>query len=105
MKPKTVEAIYTGGNIWLFFGRLEDGNWFMADDNGSVRIVDADPMNDLDESLMEDWQLEHLIMDLFGNERIEFCDSIIAWLRANHDKHYMTDSEITAYEHWFREEM
>ena len=105
MKPKTVEAIYTGGNIWLFFGRLEDDNWFMADDNGSVRIVNADPMFDLDVSLMEDWQLEHLVKDLFDRERLDFCDGIIAWLRANPGKHYMTTEEVTAYEHWFREEM
>ena len=109
MKIKEVKAVYTGGNIWLFFGRLENGNWFMADDYGSVRIVNADPTADLDESLMEDWQLQHMVKDLFDRERQQFCSDMLDRLEqyeyGSDNNGGITSDEIKAYREYFREEI
>ena len=55
---KSANAVYTGGGIWVFYGELEDGNFFLTDNDGYVALVDSDP-SDFDESLYYDWQEEH----------------------------------------------
>lgn len=62
-KIKTAQAVYTGGGVWLFFGELENGNYFLTDDNGCTLILDETPEN-LDESLEVEWQETHTIEDI-----------------------------------------
>lgn len=107
-KIKTAYAIYTGGNIWLFHGTLEDGNWFLMDDVGIVLICDADPAEDFDESLMPDWQEKHGILELADNrqERIDFCNAVLDYLESHpENRGGMTDAEIDGYGQWFEDVM
>lgn len=94
-------AVYTGGNIWLFFGSLTDGNYFLTDDQGWTQILNADPSN-LDESTFEDWQLDHLVKELAGDERVEFCYSIIDYLLTHpEDGGGITTAELNSYRSFF----
>lgn len=105
MKIKTAMAEYTGGNIWLFHGRLEDGNYFLTDDNGSTEILDADPEN-FDESLYWEWQEAHMVKMLEGKERTAFADLLLDWLAKHPEgRNGFTDSEINAYRNYFQLEM
>ena len=98
-------AVYTGGNIWLFYGQLKNGNYFLTDDYGATLYLDADP-SDLDESTYTEWQDEHKIKELFGKERLDFCDALIAYLLKADSMHRggITDSELKGYKDYFKEE-
>lgn len=99
-------AIYTGGGIWLFLGETEEGNYFLMDDYGSVRILTEDPSEDLDESLMPEWQEERLVRDLDGRERIDFGNAVLDYLLSHPDcDGGMTEEEIERYRGWFEEEL
>ena len=102
---KNAYAVYTGGGIWLFYGELENGNYFLTDDYGATRILDANP-SDLDESLYEDWQQEHLVNDLEGQDRIDFCDKLLDWLETADQEHAggITERELDRYREYFKEE-
>lgn len=102
---KNAYAVYTGGNIWLFYGELQDGNYFLTDDFGATRILNADPA-DLDESLYEDWQQEHLVKDLDGGDRTDFCEDLIDWLKNADEENRggITDSELDGYRSYFKED-
>ena len=99
---KTAQAVYTGGNIWLFYGSLQNGNYFLTDDNGWTLILNADPSN-LDESTYCEWQDAHIIDELQHEERIKFCDQLLDWIYSNPDHDGgMTEHEIEVYRSWFR---
>ena len=103
---KEAFAVYTGGNIWLFYGKLKDGNWFLTDDYGSTLILDADP-SDLDESTYMEWQDEHKIKELSGKELEKFDDALLDKLLSypsNDYKHTggISNSEIDAYRKYFK---
>ena len=66
-----VTAVYTGGGIWLFYGKLKTGEYFLTDDNGCTMILDASP-EDLDESLYEEWQEDHFLR-VVGTRREELA--------------------------------
>lgn len=95
-----VNAVYTGGNIWLFHGQLEDGNYFLTDDFGATLILDANPSN-LDESTYQEWQDEHLVRELESEEREQFCSEMLNILETypygSEEKGGIIDSEIDAY--------
>jgi len=101
---KEAFAVYTGGNIWLFYGQLKNGNYFLTDDYGATRILNADP-SDLDESTYEEWQQEHLVKDLTGKELLEFDDALLDWLITAPQKNRggITDQEIEYYRNYFKE--
>ena len=95
-------AVYTGGNIWLFYGKLVNGDYFLTDDDGWTRILNADP-SDLEESTFEEWQQEHLVEDLSGSKRTLFCDKLLDWLLTHPDyRGGMTEVEIVSYRSYFK---
>ena len=102
-KIKKAEAVYTGGNIWLFYGELEDGNHFLTDDYGTTQILNADP-SDLDISLYEDWQQEHLVEEL-ADDRFAFCDQLLDYITEHIDdtdiSGGITEAEVNAYREFF----
>ena len=56
-------AIYSGGNIYLYYAELEDGNWLIGNDD-TLMIVDESPLKDektFEESGYNEWQLKHMI--------------------------------------------
>ena len=80
----SVTPNYTGGGIYVFDGRLEDGNFFMADSPYyDVRIVDADPLEEPYESDFPEWQEEHLVGDLEADDALDFMAEMLKWVMAN----------------------
>ena len=56
-------AVYSGGNIYLYYAELENKQWIMGNDEWLI-VVDTSPI--IDEQTFEDsgyceWQEEHLI--------------------------------------------
>ena len=69
-RPSNVKSEYTGGNIWVFWGSLGNGKYFMTDSaNEWIYIVDADPDSAEDLEAWEyDWQQEHIIDEFESDE-------------------------------------
>lgn len=101
---KEANAEYTGGNIWLFYGKTDDGNYFLTDDYGSTQILDAYPGDNWEDCTYYEWQLEHLVKELDGDELREFQKQIIEYLKM-HSEHRNGISiiEIDAYEKYWKE--
>lgn len=98
---KDVKAVYTGGNIWLFYGALDDGTYFLVDDYGSVRITDA-PWDDLDTTLYVEWQDEHLVRDIEDEtERIAFCNEMLDALETASKEDKGGFTEFDGYREYF----
>lgn len=96
-------AMYTGGNIWVFYGKLLDGNYFITDDNGWTQVLNANPDEDLDEAFFYEWQQEHLVRELEGEKRTEFLSQMLDWLLENPDyRGGMSEAEVEAYRQYFR---
>ena len=72
-------AAYTGGGIWIFYGSLTDGTWFLLDNEGWMQILNETP-EDFDVSLWEEWQKKHLIREPKGDERIALCNEVLDYL-------------------------
>ena len=103
LKFKHVTAVYTGGNIWLFYGEV-NGAYFLCDDDGCVQILTESP-EDFDESLFWEWQKAHMIAELDGTDRTTFCDKLADRLLRNvsGDNHGgISDDEIRAYKNYWR---
>ena len=101
MKPITVKAIYTGGSIWLFFGKIDDGNYFLTDDMGATLLLRENPGEDLESACHEDWQQENLIREISGAERRQFCLDMLQMLRSypygSEENGGITEGEISRY--------
>lgn len=101
---KSVVAAYTGGGIWLFYGELKDGNYFLVNNDGFVLILDESPAN-FDESLYEGWQQAHLVEELTEEKRVTFCDNLADRLlrRVDGDDFGgLSDSDIKEYKKYWR---
>jgi len=96
---KTISAVYTGGGIWLFYGQLNNQEYFLTDDNGCTIVLDESPEN-LDISLYDKWQEKHFIRWIEGKENQDFLHSMITRLkrRISADNHGgITDIELDNY--------
>ena len=103
MKIKTLEAVYTGGGIWLFYGELKDGTFYLTDDYGCTIILN-ESAEDLDKSTYEDWQNEHKIKYLVGEEATAFLKELIERLETNnYSGACLSDSEIDHYKDYWLE--
>ena len=100
---KEAFAVYTGGNIWIFYGETTDGNYFLTDDYGATLILNADP-SDFEVSLYEDWQQEHLVAELQENDRAKFCNDLCDTLLKADERHQggILDEEIEGYREYFK---
>ena len=80
MKITRAEANYTGGNIYIYTGKLEDGRFFLTADDWEdcVLIVDLDPQehwdtdDEDDDCTFEGWQKAHTVQELVGRESLLF---------------------------------
>lgn len=95
----TAYSEYTGGGIWIFYGKFWDGTYFLTDDYGWTRLLTADP-SDLEVSTFEEWQQEHLIRDLEGDERKSFLRDLLEYLLAQ-EEYGMTETEINFYRNYW----
>ena len=90
---KSVEPNYTGGNIYVYTGELNDGTYFMASDDWTdtqnnfynVLIVNEDPNSEENEedSWFEDWQQSHLVKSLEAEEAANFFKDMLTWVIKN----------------------
>ena len=74
---KTIErtAVYTGGGVYLFYGRFEDDRCFFFDnavpEEPSVMILDTIPNIEDEEQMQWEWQMNHMTDSIEGAEAIE----------------------------------
>ena len=102
MKIKSVEPCYTGGNIYVFTGSLNDGTFFLAsDDMYDVTIIDTDPSKaDWDNEVFDmDWIESHLVKylpDCTSDDTtgIKFFIDILDWVIKNNPKGNYQMSDI-----------
>ena len=99
---KEAYAVYTGGGIWIFYGSLTCNYYFLTDDYSATLILKEDPA-DFEVSLYEDWQKEHLVVELMGTERVNFCNNLVDALRKADEEHRggISDEELEKYREWF----
>lgn len=104
---KTVEPIYTGGNIYIFAGQMTNGNYFIADSSFfDVRILDADPSEVTWENAMfkeyamdsVEWQEEHLVDDANPTEAVVFFRHMLKWVKENEPEGNYSLCDMTALE-------
>lgn len=68
MKENIIKAtaIYSCGNIYLYYAELADGNWILGDGD-FFAIVNENPLKDqdtFDDSCYNEWQQEHLVKEI-----------------------------------------
>lgn len=90
-----IEPMYTGGNIWCFWGKLTNGLYFQASDfMDSFRVLTADPRGN-DDAWYEEWYGKYLVCDFNDDKVAPIFIKIYKWLKANNPKCGMDfDSEI-----------
>ena len=110
MKITEVKAVYTGGNVWLFFGRLDNGNSFIVDDDGWVGIFDEDSeaATDYEYDNWCEWCDKHMIKELEDKkEREQFCmdmlDRLEQYEYGSDNNGGFTQGLIEGYRKWFKE--
>lgn len=79
---KSATAIYTGGGIYIYYGQLDNGNWFRAcDDWEWIAICDSDTSTD--EADYPEFYEEHEIGSLTDDEYVEFWNKMILFILTN----------------------
>lgn len=87
-------ATYTGGGIYIYTGQLENGDYFMTNDDFTVYVefYNADPYENLDESCNEIWQHEHHLGEYSGQKALDFTKDILNWIiRKRPEGNYSVD--------------
>lgn len=98
-KIKNATAIYTGGNIYIYYGQLTDGNYFRAcDDWYCIEICDADTSTD--DADYNEWLDKHRVEMLEGYEYEIFWNKMLRWIIDNKPKGNFQSYEL---EHRFIE--
>lgn len=83
---KTVTPADTGGNVYVFYGELANGNYFLASDvDDFVLEMDTDPNEyDWDDEVSQlDWQDEHALKRYSKAEAKEFFKALFKWIVDN----------------------
>ena len=79
---KNAMADYTGGNIYIYYGQLTDGNWFRAtDDWEGIEICNADTSTE--EANFNEFYEEHAFECLDGDEYKIFWNEMLLWIIHN----------------------
>lgn len=89
MKFIDVTTEYTGGGIYIFMGKLDNGIYFMCDDM-YASFLDADPREAGDDAYYTEWQEKHDVeFDIdYPHFFLQMCD----WIKENKPDDF--DSEI-----------
>ena len=80
---KNVEPCYTGGNIYVYVGQLESGEYFLADCECAIRLLNAPMDLENEDHWYPEWQEEHLIKDLDETEGISIMTDMLKWILDN----------------------
>lgn len=88
---KNATAIYTGGNIYIYYGQLKDGNYFRAcDDWECIEICDSD--TSVEEADYNEFYEEHKFEILVNEEYETFWNEMLLWIIHNAPEgNYQTD--------------
>lgn len=86
-----VEPNYTGGGVYVYTGKLKDGNYFLGSDDWfdknnkmfTIRVVNENPDDYEEDCWFDDWQKEHLVRDLTEEENKEITKQILHWIIEN----------------------
>lgn len=79
---KNATADYTGGNIYIYYGQLSDGNWFRATDGEEfIEICDSD--TSVEEADYCEFYEEHSIKTLTDEEYKTFWNEMLLWIIHN----------------------
>ena len=93
-------AEYTGGGIYQYNGRLENGNYFLCftDWEEYMLELDTDPGYDANfmDSGQEYWQKEHTVRELPVMESYETLLTALRWILKHCPKGHYDSSEIKA---------
>ncbi len=82
MTIQSATAIYTGGGIFIYYGRLQDGTFFRAvDDWDCIEICNADTSTE--EADYQEFYEEHRIKTLNGEDYKAFWDEMLHWIIQN----------------------
>lgn len=81
-KINDATAVYTGGGIYIYYGQLEDGNYFRTwDDAECIEICDAD--TSVEEADYNEFYDEHRVETLIEDEFKVFWNKMIQWIIDN----------------------
>ena len=97
MQILNANAVYTGGNIYCYNGRLEDGSFFMASDTFEdelIMILDADPEGAGEDAYQQEWQEEHLKRELIDGEAKAFWNEMLRFIMRTRDDVFRMDMEV-----------
>lgn len=82
-----VSPCYTGGGVYIFTGKLANGNFFLAsNDMHDIRELSEDPDKyDFNDILQAEWQERHLIKDYDceSEETRQFFTDMYSWILHN----------------------
>ncbi len=74
---QTASAVYTGGNIYIYYGQLESGLYFRAcDEMEAVYICDSD--TEAEEADHGEFYDAHMVEEITGNDYKDFWDAMLA---------------------------
>ena len=79
-------ACYTGGGIYVYFGRLKGGNYALAADGvEAIRILREDPEKCPEDYAYQEWQDERLVRDINADapEFVVLWNGMIDWILDN----------------------
>ena len=81
-KIKNATAIYTGGNIYIYYGQLEDGNYFRAcDDWDFIEICNSD--TSVEAADYYEFYEEHSLGVLAKEDYEVFWNEMLLWIIHN----------------------
>lgn len=85
MKVIKANATYTGGGIYQYTGRFDNGNYFQTwtDYEDYVQELNADPEENWDDNDDEEWQNEHMVAEHYGFEAIEILKEAMKYIIDN----------------------
>ena len=85
MKVIDANATYTGGGIYQYTGRFDNGNYFQTWTcyEDYIQELDADPEENWDDNDDEEWQNEHMVAEHYGFEAIEILKEAMKYIIDN----------------------
>ena len=90
---KNASAVYTGGGIYIYYGELENGSFFRADDiSECVTICNADTSTE--EANYSDFYEVHEIETLTDSDGRQLFNQILLWVLLNEPRGNYLASEL-----------
>lgn len=81
-KIKTATACYTGGNLYIYYGELENGLYFRAyDDWDFIEICNAD--TSVEDADYYEFYEQHSVQTIAGDDYKEFWNNMLLWILHN----------------------